>query len=287
MPMTPDNAASPVGERLYVVMPVYNEQASVGTVVREWSRCLREVAPDHRILVLNDGSKDKTGDVLAELAREIEGVEVIQKPNSGHGRTCVQGYGEAIARGAGWVFQIDSDGQCDPRYFADVWAMRRDKLAAFGQRVDRDDGLARKLISIFCRVATHIASGVPVRDPNVPYRLIRADVLRETIRDFPAAFGLSNILVAVIVQKGLGSWMGFVPIGFRDRTGGEPSVKWMKFVSEGWKLYSALGRQRRHVAARAAAIRAVASAEGSRASVEVRSPSERTSTGPAARAPAP
>lgn len=246
------------GERLYVVMPIYNEQASIAAVVREWKACLETVAPDHRILILNDGSKDNTAEVLAGLAASTPGIEVINKPNSGHGRTCVYGYGEAIARGAQWVFQIDSDGQCDPQYFPAVWAKRASHPAIFGQRVDRDDGLARKVISLFCRIATHVASGVPVRDPNVPYRLMRADVLSAAIKDFPADFVLSNILVAVMVQKGLAGKMGFVPIGFRDRTGGEPSVKWMKFLTEGWKLYAGLGGKRSHVGARAAEIARVA-----------------------------
>jgi dolichol-phosphate mannosyltransferase len=239
-------------ERLYVVMPIYNEQESIGPVVREWKDCLERVAPDHRVLILNDGSKDKTADVLAEIASRTPGVEIINKPNSGHGRTCVYGYGEAITRGARWVFQIDSDGQCDPRYFESVWAQRKQYAAVYGKRVDRDDGVPRKVISWFCRLATHIATGVPVRDPNVPYRLMRADVLGAAIVDFPPDFGLSNILVSVVLQKGLGPRMGFVDIGFRDRTGGEPSVKWMKFITEGWKLYSALLLKRPYIAARAA-----------------------------------
>ncbi len=239
-------------ERLYVVMPIYNEQASIGPVVREWKECLDRVAPDHCLVILNDGSKDKTAEVLAEIAASTPSVEIINKPNSGHGRTCVYGYGEAIARGAHWVFQIDSDGQCDPRYFEAVWAQRKLYAAVYGKRVDRDDGLPRKVISWFCRLATHVATGVPVRDPNVPYRLMRADVLGPAIVDFPQDFGLANILVSVVLQKGLGARMGFVDIGFRDRSGGEPSVKWTKFITEGWKLYSALLVKRPYISARAA-----------------------------------
>jgi dolichol-phosphate mannosyltransferase len=249
---TPSGAAA--GERLYVVMPIYNERASIGAVVREWKACLDTAAPDHRILILNDGSKDDTAQVLADLAAATPGVEVINKPNSGHGRTCIQGYGEAIQRGARWVFQIDSDGQCDPQYFPAVWQERGRCAAVFGKRVDRDDGLARKVISWFCRLATHIATGVPVRDPNVPYRLMRSDALRAAIVDFPLDFGLANILVSVVLQKGLRDKLGFVSIGFRDRTGGEPSVKWMKFVTEGWKLYTALLTKRPYISARAAEV---------------------------------
>lgn len=248
-----------MSELLYVVMPIYNEQESIGAVVREWRQCLAEVAPDHRLLILNDGSKDNTAQVLADIAAATPGVEIVNKPNSGHGRTCIQGYREAISRGARWIFQIDSDGQCDPQYFAAVWAKRTAGAAVFGKRVDRDDGAARKVISFFCRLATHISTGVNVRDPNVPYRLMRADVLEPAIADFPADFGLANILVSVILQKGLGEKIGFVPIGFRDRTGGEPSVKWMKFVTEGWKLYTTLLGKRPYIAARAAAVAKAAS----------------------------
>src|SRR5207302_137437 len=109
-----------MGDLLYVVMPIYNEQASIGGVVREWKECLQKVAPDHRILILNDGSKDNTAQVLADLAASTPGLEVVNKPNSGHGRTCIMGYEEAIRRGARWIFQIDSDGQCDPQYFASL-----------------------------------------------------------------------------------------------------------------------------------------------------------------------
>jgi glycosyltransferase involved in cell wall biosynthesis len=244
--------ATTSGELLYVVMPIYNEQESIGEVVREWKACLDRLAPDHRILILNDGSKDNTAAVLADIAAATPGVEVVNKPNSGHGRTCIHGYREAITRGAKWIFQIDSDGQCDPQYFEAVWNQRHQYASVFGKRVDRDDGLARKVISLFCRAATHIATGVPVRDPNVPYRLMRADVLARAIADFPQDFGLSNILVSVVLQKGLGSQMGFQPIGFRDRTGGEPSVKWMKFVTEGSKLYAGLMAKRPFISARAA-----------------------------------
>jgi glycosyltransferase involved in cell wall biosynthesis len=243
-----------VGELLYVVMPIYNEQTSIGGVVREWKEALAKAAPDHRILILNDGSKDNTAQVLADLAAATPGVEIINKPNSGHGQTCIMGYGEAIQRGARWIFQIDSDGQCDPQYFAAAWAKRGECAAVYGKRMDRDDGTARKVISFFCRLATHIATGVNVRDPNVPYRLMRADILAPAIVDFPKDFGLANILISVIVQKGLGPKMGFIPIGFRDRTGGEPSVKWGKFVTEGMKLYSTLLKKRPYIAARAADI---------------------------------
>lgn len=227
-------------ELLYVVMPVYNEEASVAGVVREWARLLNTLSLRWVLLAVDDGSTDGTRAALESLRDELPNLETYSKQNGGHGQTCVEGYQAALARGADWVFQIDSDGQCDPRYFSELWRCREQHAAVFGWRVSRDDGQARRVISWCCTLATRLATGVRVRDPNVPYRLMRADVLAQAVSGFPSDFRLANVLVAVVLQKGLAAQLGFVEIGFRERAGGQPSVKWAQFVGEGLKLWWAL-----------------------------------------------
>jgi dolichol-phosphate mannosyltransferase len=250
-----DGATStPRRELLYVVMPVYNEEASIAGVVREWVSTLEASSVDFRLLVLDDGSRDGTPRVLAALAQREPRLELIYKQNSGHGKTCLIGYQETISRGASWVLQIDSDGQCDPQYFAAVWARRQNAPAVFGVRVHRDDGFGRSVISWICRHVTHALSGAPVRDPNVPYRLLRSDLLAAAIEGFPRDFKLANILLSVIVQQALEKRGEFVEIGFRRRSGGEPSVKWGRFAVEGVLLGRSLWRAKSHALSRARAI---------------------------------
>ena len=239
---------------LTVVVPVYNEQDSIQTVVEEWFEALNKLGIKHKFLILNDGSTDNTREVLDRITTKFGQVEVINKENAGHGRTCILGYNEAIQRGTQWVFQIDSDGQCNPLYFGSFWEKRHGCAAVFGKRVSRDDGFARRLISRFTRATVYITSRVNVKDPNVPYRLMRGDILRKAISNFPEDFGLSNILLAVILQKGCGKQMGYVKIGFRKRTGGEPGVKWAKFISEGWGLFKSLIKCRGYITERSSAI---------------------------------
>src|SRR5215467_324391 len=107
-----------VSSHLWIVMPVYNEQESVGGVFAEWLPALRQLGISFTLLALNDGSIDDTLAILQRVARANSEVEVVDKPNSGHGPTCIVGYRHALAAGAEWVLQIDSDGQCDPRYLA-------------------------------------------------------------------------------------------------------------------------------------------------------------------------
>lgn len=245
------------GEALYVVVPVYNEEACIADVIRDWTAVLGAAGVPHRVLVLNDGSRDKTREIAAQLALENPCIEVVDKPNSGHGQTCIVGYRLAIQRGATWIFQIDGDGQCDPQYFPGLWAKRLSYPVVLGRRVARADGTGRRLISWFCRLATRMASGVPVRDPNVPYRLMRADVLACAIEEFPTTFGLANVLVSVVLQQGLGERVAFERIGFRGRQGGEPSVRWKSFAAAGVQLYRSLRDSRSYAATRALALRAL------------------------------
>ena len=52
-------------------------------------------------------------------------LEILDRENRGHGQSCLQGYRIARERGVPWVFQIDSDGQCDPRFFEGLWQQAR------------------------------------------------------------------------------------------------------------------------------------------------------------------
>jgi dolichol-phosphate mannosyltransferase len=102
---------------LWVVMPVYNEEEAVGAVIAEWQKALIASGLNYTFCILNDGSKDNTLQILEECAQHNSNIKVINKSNSGHGQTCVMGYQMGLEAGADWIFQIDSDGQCDPQYF--------------------------------------------------------------------------------------------------------------------------------------------------------------------------
>ena len=185
-----------MGERLWVVLPVYNEEASIERVLAEWLPPLRDLGADLQILALNDGSADRTGALLRQWQARAPELTVVDKPNSGHGQTCLLGYRTALDRGAEWILQIDSDGQCDPRYLRRLWAARIRADVVMGFRVTRDDGVARWLTSRVVSVLVLLATGVWVADANVPYRLMRAARLRAVLDAIPSDFGLVNVLLA-------------------------------------------------------------------------------------------
>jgi len=88
-------------------------------VLTEWRAELERTVGAGRflILVVDDGSNDATPSRLAELGWPE--LRVHRHSNRGHGQSCLVGYIEANRTGASWVFQIDSDGQCEPAGFAE------------------------------------------------------------------------------------------------------------------------------------------------------------------------
>lgn len=225
---------------LLVVMPVYNEQAAIEVVVREWVLELDQQVGNFILLVIDDGSTDSTRQILKRLEVEFGArLECISRPNLGHGQTCIQGYSIALERNIPFILQIDSDGQSDPQYFAQFWIRRKSFDVVYGKR-RRSDGCRRVLASFTLRILLLIIARVNCVDANVPYRLMNTTSCADAIHKVPADLFLANIGLAVILRKSPSIRHGDLPIGFPPRRGGEPSVGFSKFAAKAFELFSQL-----------------------------------------------
>lgn len=226
---------------LMLVMPVYNEQASVRKVVMEWFQEVENWTENFIFLVIDDGSTDSTLKVLERVRRQLgPRIEILSRENRGHGQTCAEGYAIACKRSIPYVFQIDSDGQCDPQYFFRFWRIRADFDVIYGQRVYRSDGLRRVIASRVLKLVLLIFCRAYCVDANVPYRLMRTSILPSALARIPDNFFLANVALAILLRKAKGIRHGSIPIHFRERYGGEPSVSLAKFRSKAFELISQL-----------------------------------------------
>lgn len=219
-------------------MPVYNEEEAISGVIEEWQKTLSENVQGYTFCILNDGSKDGTLAILQQYEKKYTEIKIVDKANSGHGQTCIYGYKLALENNAEWIFQIDSDGQCDPEYFPQFVQAAEQNKVIYGYRQTRDDGLKRSLISRFVTLFAFFATGQWVRDANVPYRLIHRSVMVKIVDRVPPTFHLANILVSVLAKKEAG--IKWINIHFRDRVGGTPSVKTVSFIKHGFTLFRQL-----------------------------------------------
>jgi len=233
----PVNHQTAPAAELMIVMPVYNEQASVRKVVSEWFAEIENWTQDFIFLALNDGSTDGTLTVLEKLKEQLgPRLEIVSHTNRGHGQTCLAGYRHALARNAQWVFQIDSDGQCDPQYFFRFWRLRDQCDVIYGVRKTRDDGWRRVVASRSLRLVLAVTCRVNCVDANVPYRLMRSTILKDVLERIPADFFLANVAIAALFRQNPSIREGRVPIRFRERYGGEPSVALGQFGSKATEL---------------------------------------------------
>lgn len=228
---------------IVLVMPAYNEEDAISEVVKEWRAALQRLGYPFSMLVIDDGSRDGTAAVLARLAESSEGqVRVIRQPNNGHGRACRRGYEMAVAAGAGWVLQVDSDGQCDPAYLEAFWNAAREADCVFGVRTRRDDGPARAMISRLCSRLGGWAAGCRLSDANVPYRLIRAAALQNALRRVPEDIDMQNVAITVALRRVAGLRWAEVPIHFRQRRAGDNSIRLPQIARMGWRMLHDLRR---------------------------------------------
>jgi glycosyltransferase involved in cell wall biosynthesis len=227
--------------QLLVVIPVYNEAKCLASVLREWSAELDSTQIDYEVLILDDGSKDKSAEIIADWVRENAAGRVtsLRHPNIGHGQTCLEGYRRACWSGVPWVLQIDSDGQCDPSFFPAVWDQRLGHDVVYGQRTRRRDGWKRVMASGLVRAVVKMTTGCNCVDANVPYRLMSTAKLLPLVDSIPTNFDLANIALAVQIRRA--GWRETsVPIVFRARTGGEPSVPLARFAGKALELFAQL-----------------------------------------------
>ncbi|MBR2294448.1 MAG: glycosyltransferase family 2 protein [Clostridiales bacterium] len=212
-----------MADKLYIVMPAYNEEANIETVVAEWHEVVRNIGEDSRLVIVNDGSKDGTYKKLLELKEKYPQLEPVTKENSGHGATVLFAYDYALKNGADYIFQTDSDGQTLPSEFPAFWEDRKVYDAIIGHRNHRQDGFSRIVVTKTLKLVVRLMFGVSVTDANTPFRLMSAEVLTKYLPKIPKDYFLANVLLSVLLVKNNEN-VKFVPITFRPRQGGKNSI---------------------------------------------------------------
>ncbi len=220
-------------EKLFIIIPAYNEEDNIENVAKEWNEILRKLGEkDSKLVIIDDGSKDNTCKKLLEMKAELEHLDVITKPNSGHGATILYGYKYALENGADYVFQTDSDGQTLPSEFWKFWENRNVFSAIIGYRKHREDGFSRILVTKTLKFVLYCIFGLKITDANTPFRLISRDMLNKYINQIPKDFNLTNVMLTVLLLNGKEN-VKFMPITFRPRQGGVNSINLRKITKIG------------------------------------------------------
>ena len=223
-----------MSETLYLVMPAYNEEANIKSTLDAWYPIIEKhnERGESRLVVVNDGSKDNTYKLMQEYANTHPLFIPLTKPNGGHGSSVIFVYDYAIKSGADWIFQTDSDGQTDPAEFEAFWNEREKYDAIFGNRTVRGDGQSRAFVEkVVCRIVKHYF-GVKVPDANAPFRLMRANKVKQYLYKLKPDYNLPNIMMTTyfVYYK---DRVAFKEISFKPREKGTNSINIRRIVRIG------------------------------------------------------
>ena len=162
-------------EQLSVFFPAYNEEENVPIVVEKALQVLPQVADEYEVIIVNDGSQDRTGEVAEELARAHPCVRVIHhERNLGYGAALRSGF-----RGAKypWVAFTDSDGQFDLADIERFLPFTDSADLILGYRLQRADSFIRRIYTFGWALIPRILLDMDVRDYSCGFKLIRKSVI--------------------------------------------------------------------------------------------------------------
>lgn len=219
-------------KKVLIMVPAFSEEKNIRNVIKE----LRETMPGMDVVIIDDGSKDRTRELCIN-----SGVKVLKHPfNMGYGVTIQTGYKYAVEYGYDIIIQMDGDNQHDPTYIGDLLeAMEHSGVdVVIGSRFLADDGkkwpfLRRIGIRIFSTIAGLIA-GQRITDSTSGFQALnrKAFTFFSKLDNFPYDYPDANALITLYFA---GLKIREVPVSMRDRLHGSSmntGIKTLLYVSQ-------------------------------------------------------
>lgn len=198
-----------------VVMPAYNEEDIIEKVVRDAAAYLEGVTEDYEVVVVNDGSKDRTGAILDAVHAENPRIRPVHQANTGYGGALQAGFRNAHKD---YVFFMDSDNQFDIRELDKLIPRLSEVDVVLGYREHRQDHLGRKFNAFGWRCLVDLLFGLGVRDIDCAFKIFKRDKLVMALPESVGAMVNTEMLVKLKRRKT--PWVE-VPVTHYPRVGGK------------------------------------------------------------------
>src|SRR5688572_11659574 len=160
---------------LSIFFPAYNDAGTIASLVMTALMTAETLTADHEVIVINDGSADRTAEILDELARVYPRLRVVHHvKNRGYGGALRSGFATATKD---WIFYTDGDGQYDPAEMTALWERRGDDVDLVnGWKISRSDPFHRIVIGRIYHHTVKLLFGLTVRDVDCDFRLMRRSI---------------------------------------------------------------------------------------------------------------
>ncbi len=154
--------------------PAYNDEGTVELMVERLHKVLKKVADDYEIIIIDDCSPDKSGEIADKIAKKDKKVGVVHhKKNKGYGGALKSGFGAAKKE---WVFYTDGDAQYDVGELENLVPFSDKYDVINGYKISRGDEWYRALIGNIYNWFVHAMFNLKVKDVDGDFRLIRRKI---------------------------------------------------------------------------------------------------------------
>jgi len=243
---------NPENPRLSVVIPVYNEEENLELLHERLRSALSGIGISYELLFVDDGSVDRSPEILDKLASSDDNVRVVTFERNA-GQTAAFDAGFRRARGE-FVVTMDADLQNDPADIPKILDAMKDADAVCGWRVKRMDNVVRRLSSKIANAVRNSLSQETIRDTGCSLKGFR----REHLARLKLYNGLHRFLPTLLKMEGL--TVIEVPVNHLPRHAGDSkygignrvfrsfhdllAIRWMKSRHLRYRVKSEKGGQR-------------------------------------------
>ena len=203
---------------LSIVLPAYNEEANVESAVEQVSAVAQRLGMDYEIILVNDGSADRTGEIARELMERIPNFRLMEHyPNRGYGGSLKAGFAAATCD---LIAFVPADNQFDFGEIDRFLERIGEADIVSGYRADRQDTLIRKLNAFGWNTLVRLLFGYLCRDIDCGFKLFRREVLEHVTLVSDGAMIDTEFLAGA---KARGYRIAEVPVTHLPRVAGEPT----------------------------------------------------------------
>ena len=205
---------------------MYNEEGNIEEVVTSAVAVLSEIADEYEVIVVDDGGRDRTGEIADRLAAANPRVRVVHHASN-------QGYGAALRSGFAAATQplvafVDGDNQFDLGELPVLLRAIDGVDIVSGYRIRRRDPVLRRLNSFLYNQACRLLFRIPIRDVNCAFKVYRRQVLDGMLPRLRSTGALINVEMLARARK-MGARVREVGVHHYPRetgrqTGGNPAV---------------------------------------------------------------
>lgn len=210
---------------LSFVIPAYNEEPNVAEALRRVSSVLQTLDLDYEIILVNDGSRDRTGEIARSMIGVIPNLRVVENdPNRGYGGALKTGFYAAIKD---WIAFAPSDNQFDFVQLSDLMAFSNRADIVTGYRANDADPFMRRVNRWGWNLVVQILFGYMTRDIDCGFKLFRREILELVTLNSDGAMVDTELLAGA---KARGYKIVEVPLKHLPRTAGSSTGANVKVI---------------------------------------------------------